>query len=285
MKEKSQLFTQLKRSNFFVIGFIICTLIIALSIIAPFIVSYDAKKPELANSLIPPQYFFKGWSGHVLGTDNLGRDILTRILIGSKYTFVIAVGSVTFGILIGTIIGLFSGYNGGRIDNLIMRFADTQLSIPPLLLAIAVVASLGSSITNIIIVLTITSWPKIARLIRGNVLIIREAEFISASRVLGASDSWIMFSQILPNITTPLLIIASQQIGWTILMEAYLSFLGLGVQAPTPSWGGMIADGRSYLMAAPWVIMAPGIALMITVLSFNFLGDGLRDALDPKMRE
>ena len=262
----------------------LCILLITLSIIAPFITVHDSKMPDLGESLKPPQYFSKGWSGYVLGTDNLGRDILTRLLIGSRYSFIIAATSVIFSIFLGTITGIYAGYYGGWIDNLFMRFADIQLSIPPLLLAISIVAVLGPSIINLIIVLFITSWPKIARLARSKVLIVREREFISASRVLGAGDNWIMFSQILPNIVNSLLIVASQLFGNLILWEAALSFLGLGVQPPTPSWGVMIGDGRNYLVTAPWIILTPGIALMIAVLAANFIGDGLRDALDPKMK-
>jgi ABC-type dipeptide/oligopeptide/nickel transport system permease subunit len=284
LKEKSQLFHRLKRSKFFVIGLTVCTTIIVLSIISPFISVHNPEIPDLANNLKPPEYFSKGWSGNVLGTDSLGRDVLTRLLIGSRFSFIIAFGAVFLSILIGIIAGLYSGYYGGWIDNLIMRFADIQLSIPSLILAIAIVSVLGPSVINLILVLTITAWPQIARVIRGNVLIVREMELIKASRVLGAGDAWIMFSQILPNVITPLLILASQQIGFMILVEASLSFLGLGIQPPEPSWGVMIADGREYLTVAPWVVMAPGIALMIAVLAFNFLGDGLRDALDPKMK-
>jgi len=284
LKKRSQLVTRLMQSKFFVIGLIVCALIVILSVIAPFIVVHDSKLPSLANSLQPPQYFSKGWSGNILGADNLGRDVLTRLLIGSRYSFIISVSTVFCAIVFGVFLGLMSGYYGGWLDNLIMRFADIQLSIPQLLLAIAIVSVLGPSIPNLIIVLTITTWPQIARLIRSSVLVVREMEFISASKVLGANDLWIMFSQILPNVMTPLLILGSQQIGFIILVEAALSFLGLGVQPPTPSWGVMIADGRDYISTAPWVVLAPGIALMITVLAFNFLGDGLRDALDPKMK-
>ena len=284
MKKRSQFVTRSLQSKFFVIGFIVCISIIILSVIAPFITVHDSELPILPNSLAPPQYFSKGWSGNILGTDNLGRDILTRLLIGSRYSFIISVSTVFCTTTLGVLLGLVSGYYGGWIDNLIMRFADTQLSIPPLLLAIAVVAVLGTSIPNLIIVLVITTWPQIARLIRSSVLVVREMEFISASKVLGGKDLWIMFSQILPNVMTPLLILGSQQIGYIILVESSLSFLGLGVQPPTPSWGGMIADGREYISAAPWIILAPGVALMITVLAFNFLGDGLRDVLDPKMK-
>ena len=284
LKKRSQLTARLLQSKFFVIGFIVCMAIIILSVIAPFIIVHNSEFPNLANSLNPPQYFSKGWSGNVLGADNLGRDVLTRLLIGSRYSFIISVSTVFCAIILGVFLGLVSGYYGGWIDNLIMRFADIQLSIPALLLAIAIVSVLGPSIPNLIIVLTITTWPQIARLIRSSVLVVREMEFISASKVLGANDLWIMFSQILPNVMTPLLILGSQQIGFIILVEAALSFLGLGVQPPTPSWGVMIADGRDYISTAPWVVLAPGIALMITVLAFNFLGDGLRDAFDPKMK-
>jgi len=284
LKEKNQFLYRLKKSKLFVIGFTICMIIIILSIISPFIIVHNPELPNLVNSFKAPQYLSEGWSGHILGTDSIGRDVFTRLLIGSRFSFFIAVSAVFFAILIGIITGLYSGYYGGWIDNVIMRFADTQLSIPQLILAIAIVAVLGPSTTNLIIVLIITHWPQIARLIRGNVLIVREMELIKASRVLGAGDMWIMFSQILPNVITPLLILASQQIGFMILVEASLSFLGLGIQPPTPSWGVMIADGRDYLMTAPWIVMAPGIALMITVLAFNFLGDGLRDALDPRMK-
>jgi peptide/nickel transport system permease protein len=284
LKEKNQLFTRLKQSKFFVIGFILSLLIVMVSIIAPFIVVFDAERNSLEESLTPPQFFSKGWSGHVLGTDNLGRDILTRLLIGGRYSLMISIGAVFFGITFGLIAGLYSGYYGGWVDNLIMRFADIQLSIPQLLLAIAMVAVLGPDIINLILVLIITGWPQIARLVRAEVLIVRENEFISASKVLGASDSRIIFSQILPNIVTSLLIVASQRIGFTILIEASLSFLGLGVQPPIPSWGVMIADGRQFLMTAVWIIMSPGVALMLTVLAFNFIGDGLRDVFDPKMK-
>jgi peptide/nickel transport system permease protein len=255
-----------------------------MSIIAPFIVVFDAERNSLEESLTPPQFFSKGWNGHVLGTDNLGRDVLTRLLIGGRYSLMISIVAVFFGITFGLIAGLYSGYYGGWIDNLIMRFADIQLSIPQLLLAIAMVAVLGPDIINLILVLIITGWPQIARLVRAEVLIVRENEFILASKVLGASDSRIIFSQILPNIVTSLLIVASQRIGFMILIEAALSFLGLGVQPPIPSWGVMIADGRQFLMTAIWIIMSPGVALMLTVLAFNFIGDGLRDVFDPKMK-
>lgn len=255
-----------------------------MSISASSIAVFDAESTSLKDSLIPPQYFSKGWSGHLLGTDNLGRDILARILIGSRYSLIISIVAVFFGTTFGLILGLYSGYYKGWVDNLIMRIADVQLSIPKLILAIAIVATLGPSIINLIIVFIIAGWPSIARLARGAVLAVRESEFISASKALGASDTWIIFTQLLPNILTPILITSSQRIGLTMLSEAILSFLGLGVQPPTPSWGIMIAEGRQFLMTAPWIIMFPGVSLMLAVLACNFIGDGLRDVFDPKMK-
>ena len=284
MKGKSELLFRLKNSKFFVAGFVLSSLILILSLISPYIIVFDTERTNLNESLNPPQFFSKGWSGHVLGTDYLGRDVLSRLLIGGKFSLQISLTAVFWTALIGIITGLYSGYYGGVIDNLIMRFADIQLSIPPLLLAIAIVAVLGPNVTNLIIVLVITSWPYFARLVRGNVLVVREMDFVKSSIVLGANDSWIIFTQILPNITTPIIIVSSQRVGYMILMEAYLSFLGLGVQPPTPSWGVMISDGRHFISVAPWIILAPGIVLMMTVMSYNFIGDGLRDILDPKMK-
>ena len=175
-----------------------------------------------------------------------------------------------------------AGFFGGVVDTVIMRLSDIQVSIPPMILAVAVMAVLGNSTFNLIAVLVFTRWVQYARVVRGNVMMLRNKEFISASKVLGSSKVRIMFTQILPNVLTSLIIVASQEFGRTILTESSLSFLGLGVPPPAPSWGVMIADGREYLSTAPWVVIAPGIALMIAVLAFNFLGDGVRDVLDPK---
>ena len=183
---------------------------------------------------------------------------------------------------IGTVLGAISGYFGGVVDAVIMRACDIMMAIPNLVLAIAVMAILGPNIFNLVIVLIITSWVQYCKVTRNNVMVVKNIEFIKASQVLGASKAHIMFTQIFPNVTTQLIILISQQLGWTILTEASLSFLSLGVQPPTPSWGNMIADGRNFLITNPWLVFAPGIALMVTVLAFNFLGDGLRDVLDPK---
>ena len=272
------------RSKFFIIGGIIVLIICLLSIFSNSIVRFDPTIPDFDNRFTPPQWFTKGLDGHILGTDSMGRDMLTRLLVGSQYSLVVALISVIASAAIGVLLGLIAGYYGGWIDTLIMRFGDIQLSIPSLMLAITIVAVVGPNLVNLVVVLIFTSWVGYARLIRSVVQIVVKSEFVSASRVLGAGNIWIMFRQVFPNVLTPLIVQASQGFGSMILIEAALSFLGLGVQPPTPSWGVMIANGRESLQAAPWTVLVPGIMLMITVLAFNFLGDGVRDALDPKMR-
>lgn len=279
-----EILQRLLASKFFVAGGVIIITLLILSIISPYIIVHDPMKADLGNRLLQPEWFRYGWSGHVLGTDPLGQDILTRLLIGSRISFTVAFVAVGASAVIGVLLGIIAGYYGGIIDTIIMRFGDVQLSIPSMMLAVAVVAVLGNNLNNLILVLIITSWVQYARVIRTNVLITKNMEFILASKALGASDIWIMFMQIFPNIVTPLLILIGQQLGFMILMEAGLSFLGLGVPPPIPSWGSMISDGRGYITVAPWVVICPGMVLMITVLGFNFLADGLRDALDPKMR-
>lgn len=270
------------RSKFFMVGAILVVFIIALALLTPFIIQHDPVKNNLRSRLQPPEYFTNGLKGHVFGTDDAGRDIFSRLLTGSRYSLFIAVSVVSVGALIGTILGAISGYIGGVVDMVIMRICDIMMAIPNLVLAIAVMAVLGANIFNLIIVLIITGWVQYCKVTRNNVLVVKGQEFVKASQALGASNWHIMFKQIFPNVTTQLIILTSQQFGWTILTEASLSFLSLGVQPPTPSWGNMIADSRNYMLTNPWMLFVPGIALMITVLAFNFLGDGLRDVLDPK---
>ena len=270
------------KSKFFIIGSILALFIVLLALAAPAIVSYDAEATSLSSRLLQPEFFSKGWTGHILGTDSLGRDILTRLLIGSRISLIIALVGVVIPSIIGTALGMISGYSGGMIDSILMRLNDIQLSIPLMVFAITVMAIFGNSIQNLLIVLVIVGWVNYTRVMRECVMGIRDTEFIKASRVLGGSNLHIIFTQILPNIVPPLIILMSQQVGMVILTEANLSFLGLGVPLPQPSWGSMIADGREYIASAPWTVIAPGMALMTTVLAFNFLGDGIRDVLDPK---
>ncbi len=270
------------KSKFFMVGAITAVLIIILSVFSPLIVQFDPITNNLKDRLIAPEFLSNGLKGHVLGTDDAGRDVFSRLLLGSRYSLFIAAVVVTCAGIIGTILGAIAGYFNGVVDSIIMRTCDIMMAIPNLVLAIAVMAILGPSMFNLIIVMIITTWVQYCKVTRNNVMIMKNQEFVKASIVMGASHRHIMFKQIFPNVTTQLIILISQQFGWTILQEASLSFLSLGVQPPTPSWGNMIADGRNFLITSPWLVFAPGIALMITVLAFNFLGDGLRDILDPK---
>lgn len=258
-------------------GFLVAVFVVIISILSPLLANFDPTANALVDRLKSP-----GIAGHILGTDQLGRDIFSRLLMGSRYSLLIALVVVSLAAVIGTFLGLVSGYFGGRTDTLIMRISEIFLSIPQLILAIAIMAMLGTSVFNLVMVLVITSWTQYCKLARNNVLVQKNMDFVHASQVMGAGNMHIMLTQIFPNITTPLLITISQQFGMIIMVEASLSFLGLGIQQPTPSWGNMIADGRTYLTTAPWMVIAPGVALMITVLAFNFLGDGLRDVFDPK---
>lgn len=280
--DKKIVISRMLHSKFFMVGAVTAIVIILLSVFSPVIVQYDPLTNNLAERLMAPEYFARGLQGHVFGTDEAGRDIFSRLLLGSRYSLTIAAVVVFVAAFIGTVLGAVSGYFGGVVDAVIMRLCDIMMAIPNLVLAIAVMAVLGPNIFNLVIVLIITTWVQYCKVTRNNVMVVKNTEFVKASQVLGASRMHIMFSQIFPNVTTQLIILISQQLGWTILTEASLSFLSLGVQPPTPSWGNMIADGRNFLITNPWLVMVPGVALMVTVLAFNFLGDGLRDVLDPK---
>ena len=264
------------------IGLLVVLGILVVTIFAPQIVLFDPLKNSLFERLQKPDWFSKGMAGHILGTDELGRDVFTRLLTGAQISLIIAAAVTSIQIILGTVLGVVSGYIGGWVDVLIMRVCDIFLALPSMLVAIALMAVLGASIPNLIFILSITGWVQFCRVTRNNVKIIRSMEFVSAEKVMGASRFRIMFKQILPNVTTDILVLASQRFGYTISTEATLSFLSLGVAEPMPSWGNMIASGRDFLSTCPWLIFAPGLALMVTVLAFNFLGDGLRDVLDPK---
>ncbi|MCL4534211.1 MAG: ABC transporter permease [Chloroflexi bacterium] len=228
------------------------------------------------------------WTGidlkYVLGGDQLGRDILTRVIYGARISLTIGLLAVLISGTVGVLLGLLAGYYGGKTDEVIMRLADVQLAIPYILLAIALVGIMGPSLRNLIIVMSVSIWMTYARTVRGLVLSLREQQFIEAARTVGGSDLRIIFRHILPNVWTPLIVLASQQVGFVIILESALSYLGLGVPPPTPTWGSMIADGRGYLSTAWHVTTMPGLVLMSTVLAVNFFGDGLRDVLDPKLR-
>lgn len=264
------------------IGFCLLAVLMLACATSSIWMQWDSTTSSLLHRLIKPDWFENGLAGHPFGTDPLGRDVLTRLFEGGwvslKITFLVTVISMT----IGALVGLITGYFGGIVDAILMRICDVLMAIPQLMLAICVVAVMGTSMFNLIFTLTATGWVATARLVRSAVLSMKNKEFIAASRVLGASTGRIIWKELFPNTITQLMISASGHFGGTILVETNLSYLGMGVPVPTPSWGNMISDGRQYLSSAPWVVIAPGIALMLTVLAFNFLGDGIRDVFDPK---
>lgn len=265
------------------IGIIIIILVIFTAIFAPLIAPHSPSKQEISKRLSPP-YFLGGEFTYFLGTDAIGRDTLSRIIYGSRISLIVGIASVLGAGLIGSICGVISGYFGAKVDNVIMRIVDVQMAIPFLVLAIAVMAVLQPGLKNIIIVLIITGWVRYARIARAQTLVVKENEFIRAAVALGATRFRVVFSDVVPNIVMPILIMATLEVGQMILAEAALSFLGLGVQPPTPSWGGMVADGRDYLSFAWWVPTLPGLAILITVLGINFFGDWVRDSFDPRLR-
>ena len=277
------LIRRMLRSPQFLIGFFIVAAVVLISVFADQLAPMDENLNHIVNRFTPPQGLGAlGAGGYVLGTDELGRDILSRVLIGSKISLTIAFVSTLLVAVIGTFLGVIAGYFGGVIDDIVMRATEVTMAIPSMTLGIVIMAIFGPSISNLVLVMVITSWKSFAKVSRNQVMVMRNREFVQASRALGGSGWHIMLTQIMPNVTTPLLIQLSGTFGGIILTEAGLSYLYLGVQLPDPSWGNMIAGGRTYLAAYPWMVIVPGMALMITVLGFNFLGDGLRDILDPK---
>ena len=260
------------------LGLLIVLAIIFCGILAPWLAPQDPMKVDLRKRLAPPG------KDHFLGTDGFGRDVMSRIIWGTRVSLQVGIVAVGVSSLLGILLGLFSGYYLGWIDSLIMRLVDILLSFPTILLALAIMAALGSSLTNVMIAVGITLAPRFARLVRGSVLTVRELDYIHAARALGMSNMRIIFLHIFPNVTAPIIIMATVNVAYAILAEASLSFLGLGVRPPTPTWGGIISDGRSFLDIAPWISLFSGFVIMIAVLGFNLFGDGLRDALDPWLR-
>jgi peptide/nickel transport system permease protein len=238
----------------------------------------------LIDRLLPPVWAEDGDRRYILGTDHLGRDLLSRIVYGSQVSLVVGFTAVIIGGVLGTALGVIAGFFGGPSDEIIMAIADMQLAFPTILLAIAVIAVLGPSFSNLVLVIGISGWVTYARVARGQVLSLREKEFVEAIRAQGGSRLRIIWRHILPNILAPLIVVATLDLARTIILESTLSFLALGIQPPTPSWGGMLSDGREYLLSAWWIATFPGVALMLTALSFNRLGDWLRDHTDPRLR-
>lgn len=275
-------FKAVLRSHTGMFGWSLLLLLVLLAILGPAIGLPNPVRSDLAARLIPPTWAFADFAGHPLGTDQLGRDILSRIIYGSRVTLSVGLAAVVLGGFIGVMLGLVAGFFGGLTDRILMRLADMQLSLPLMLLALLVVAALGPSLRNLIIVLALTGWVRYARIIRGQVLSLREREFILSARAIGASPLRIMLRHILPNVLTPALVVATLELARVIVMEAALSFLGLGVQPPSPSWGRMLAEGRTLISSAWWITAFPGVAILLTVLSVNLVGDWLRDHFDPR---
>ncbi len=266
-----------------IIGLVLVVLVVITAVGAPYFGLPSPTKQSLLETFMPPMWAEGGSDAHVLGTDHLGRDVLSRIVYGTRISVMVALGAAIAAAIFGVIMGVMAGYYGGRVDTFIMRVVDVQLAFPLLLLSLAVIAVLGPSITNLIIVMAITSWVTYARLVRGLSLSLRQREFVQASIALGATDWRTIFRHMLPNVYPTIVAIFTFEVARNLLIEAALSFLGLGVQPPTPTWGRMLADGRNYMMIAQWVITYPGMAIMLSVLGINMLGDAIRDIVDVKL--
>ncbi len=268
------------------VSMVVLVIVIVMAVGAPILAPHDPEFQSLRLRTRPPVWGGENAEpGYWLGTDALGRDILSRIIFGARISMIVGLGVVAIQGFIGVLVGLLAGYFGGWVDSVLMRIADVQQAIPFLILAVAVAAVLDASLTNVVIVLGLAGWVPYGRVVRGQVLSVREREFIEATRSMGAGHVRIIFLHILPNIAAPITVIATLTISTMILAEASLSFLGLGVPPPTPTWGGMVAAGRDYLATAWWVSVIPGIAIFLTVLAINLLGDRLRELVDPTLRQ
>jgi len=251
---------------------------IVVALAAPLLSPYDPLAQDLGNVLARPG------RAHWLGTDNVGRDVLSRVIWGTRVSLVAGFVSVAIAAAAGGVLGMLAGYAGGRADGVVMRLMDAVLSLPPLVLALALGAVLGAGLTGVLLALGVVYTPAFARLMRGQVLSVKTRDYVEAARALGASGWWIARRHVLPNAATPIVVQASLSVAFAILAEASLSFLGLGIQPPAASWGSMINAGRGYLQQAPWIVFGPGAALFVTVVGLNFVGDAIRDGLDPRLR-
>ncbi len=254
------------------------------AVAGPFLAPHDPNRVNVLARFVPPVWAERGSPEHLLGTDSLGRDTFSRLILGARVSLLVGLAAVAIGGLLGTTLGLIAGYFGGRVDSTIMRLVDIQLAFPGILLALTVLALLGRSLGNLILVLGIVQWAQYARLVRGHVLSVRQMEYVEGAAALGARHARIVLRHILPNSTAPIIVIGSFSVATTILAESALSFLGLGVPPTVPTWGGMLSEGRDHLVRAWWLATFPGLAIAATVLSINLLGDWLRDYLDPNLK-
>ena len=283
-REWVTLLRRLVRRRTALFGMLVVLGVMLAALAAPLVAPFDPLEQDIGQRLREPGWQDAQGRVHPLGTDHLGRDILSRIIFGSRIALLVGLAAVMISGVLGMVIGLVAGYFGGRMDDFLMRLADVQLAFPFILLAIAIIGVLGPSLQNIIIVIGVSSWVVYARVVRGEVLSIREREYVHAAVALGSRHWRVLVTHVLPNTFTPWLVVATLDMARVIVIESALSFLGLGVQPPTPTWGGMLADGRVYLSTAWWLATFPGLAILITVLGINLFGDGLRDTLDPRLK-
>jgi peptide/nickel transport system permease protein len=275
---------RLWRLKWGVVAAALMLVIVCGALAAPLIAPHSPVDVDIRHRLAPPLWMDGGTSDHLLGTDQVGRDLLSRVIFGGRVSLLIGVSAVLVSSTIGVLLGLAAGYFGPRVDWTIMTLVNVMLTFPFVLLALAVIAVLGPSLTNMVIVLGVADWPLYARVIRVETLAIRERDFITAGRALGMSHLRLIFRQILPNLVSVIIVIATLQVARVIILESFLSFLGLGVQPPTPAWGNMLGEGRVYMLNSWWIAAFPGLAIFVTTLAINLMGNALRDWLDPHMR-
>ena len=275
----------LKHSTFTAkLGLVIVVIWLFCAIFAEALAPYGANDVDISKRFVPPMWEEGGSSNHVLGTDQMGRDVLSRLIYGAQVSIIVGFMSVIVGLIIGIVLGLVAGYMGGWVDSVIMRMVDLMLSFPFIFLALCLVAVLGSSLFNVILVLGITGWVPYARTIRAQVLSVKEREFVRAAHTIGCKDTTVLFKHILPSVIDSAIILGTMEMGSSILAESSLTFLGMGVPPSIPTWGNMIASGRQYIYTAWWLTAFPGITLFLVCLSINFVGDWIRDIRDPRLR-
>lgn len=263
----------------------VLTALVLTAILAPLLAPHSPTLGDISSTLIKPLWMEGGTWDHPLGTDRFGRDVFSRIIFGTRISLLVSLTAILVTGTIGTTVGLIAGYKGGKVDAILMRLADVGLSMPLILMAVVLAAVTEPSLRNVILIIALLLWPRVARLIRGETLAVKEQDFVALARVAGRSSPYIMWRHIFPNVVPTLLVISTLQIGEVILLEGSLSFLGVGVPPPNPAWGLMIADGRGFLATAWWISLFPGLAMLLTVLAVNLFGDWLRDRLDPKLRQ
>ena len=280
--ERSRAWRKVVRNPLALVGGLILAIVIGAAAAAPWVAPHDPAKQSLIRRFTPPVWVKGGTASYPLGTDQVGRDILSRMIHGARISLIVGVSAVVVSVLVGVTLGLLSGYLGGRTDVVIMTIVDVTLSFPQLLLALAFVAALGPSLVTIIVVLGLTGWERYARVVRAEVLALREKDFIEAARAMGVSSARVVFRHVLPNTFSSIIVLSTLQVAQAILQEAALSFLGVGSGRAYPTWGQMIALGRDFVSVAWWLATFPGLAILLTVLAINLVGDRLRDALDPR---